>query len=56
MSDLAWARVALDGADRGGGVLLAPRQLLTATHCVTGVEIGDDESRPQHETFRHCQT
>lgn len=45
MNDLAWARVALDGVDRGGGVLLAPRQLLTAQHCVVGVEIGDDESR-----------
>lgn len=47
MTDLAWARVARDGLDRGGGVLLAPRLLLTALHCVAGVEIGDSESRLQ---------
>lgn len=47
MSDLAWARVARDGVDRGGGVLLAPRQLLTASHCVQGVKIGDSETRLQ---------
>lgn len=44
MTDLFWARVIVGGVDRGGGVALAPRLLVTAAHCVQGVEVGDAES------------
>lgn len=40
MTELVWARVIVDGVDRGGGVALAPRLLVTAAHCVQGIELG----------------
>ena len=41
MTELFWARVIVNGTDRGGGVVLAPRMLVTAAHCVHGVERND---------------
>lgn len=39
-----WARVIVNGADQGGGVVLTSRFLLTAGHCVRGVAAGSPDA------------
>jgi hypothetical protein len=40
MAELPWVRIYRDGVNRGGGIPLTSQFVVTAAHCVEGVEVG----------------